>query len=174
MSSTVPTHPPSSGSPPTPACLAICLWPQELGDLIKTVDAELALKTYLRATARAKVIECLVQARQLNHVIAYCQNTNYQADWSLLVANIVRVDPEEALAFALKLTTDGVSIDFDAVADAFIQHNCMQQATSFLLEAVKSNRADKALLRARLFEIRSVLQVGGPTTQHGRLVIVLA
>mmetsp|Transcript_8561 Transcript_8561/g.28208 ORF Transcript_8561/g.28208 Transcript_8561/m.28208 type:complete len:444 (-) Transcript_8561:129-1460(-) len=132
---------------------------QELGDLIKTVDAELALKTYLRATARAKVIECLVQARQLNHVIAYCQTTNHQPDWSLLVANIVRVDPEEALAFARKLTTaDGVSIDFDAVADAFIQHNCMQQATSFLLEAVRSNRADKALLRARLFEIRSVLQ----------------
>lgn len=139
------------------------------------MDAELALKTYLRATARAKVIECLVQARQLNHVIAYCQTTNHQPDWSLLVANIVRVDPEEALAFARKLTTaDGVSIDFDAVADAFIQHNCMQQATSFLLEAVRSNRADKALLRARLFEIRSVLQVGGPTTQHGRLVIVLA
>lgn len=165
----IPLH--LSLSHPASACLALPLSSQELGDHIKVVDAQLALSVYLRATANAKVIQCFVETGQFDKIMVYCQKVNYQADWGLLLTNIVRVNPQGALDFAQKLASaNGVSLDFGVVTDVFMQHNCLQQATSFLLDALKGDKPEEGPLQTRLLEMNLMTapQVGGPTTPHGR------
>mmetsp|Transcript_18442 Transcript_18442/g.51982 ORF Transcript_18442/g.51982 Transcript_18442/m.51982 type:complete len:1203 (-) Transcript_18442:1971-5579(-) len=127
---------------------------EELGDHIKMVDAQLALSVYLRATANAKVIQCFVETGQFDKIMVYCQKVNYNADWGLLLTNIVRVNPQGALDFAQKLAAaDGVALDYGVVTDVFMQHNCLQQATSFLLDALKGDKPEEAHLQTRLLEM---------------------
>jgi len=127
---------------------------EELGDLVKMVDAQLALSIYLRASASPKVIQCFLETGQFDKIMLYCQKVNYTADWGNLLANIVRVNPAGALEFAQKLATaDGVTLDYAVITDVFMQHNCLQQATSFLLDVLKGNKEEEAALQTRLLEM---------------------
>jgi len=127
---------------------------EELGDMIKMVDAQLALSVYLRATANQKVIQSFVETQQFDKIMVYCQKVGYTADWGLLLTNIVRVNPQGALDFAQKLAAaDGVSLDYGVVADVFMQHNCLQQATSFLLDVLKGDKPEEGPLQTRLLEM---------------------
>merc|ERR1719199_1054147 len=86
--------------------------------------------------------------------MVYCQKVGYTADWGLLLTNIVRVNPQGALDFAQKLAAaDGVSLDYGVVADVFMQHNCLQQATSFLLDVLKGDKPEEGPLQTRLLEM---------------------
>eukprot|EP00965_Chrysotila_dentata_P127061 4202953-Pleurochrysis_carterae.AAC.1 len=130
---------------------------EELGDLVKMVDQQLALSIYLRASASAKVIQCFMETGQFEKIMLYCQKVNYTADWGFLLTNIVRVNPAGALEFAQKLVqADGVTLDYGVVADVFMQHNCLQQATSFLLDALKGNKEEEGPLQTRLLEMNLV------------------
>jgi clathrin heavy chain len=127
---------------------------EELGDAIKMVDAQLALQVYLRASASVKVIQCFMEAGQFDKIMVYCQKVNYTPDWGFLLTHIVRVNPAGALEFAQKLAAaEGVTIDFAVVADVFMQHNCLQQCTSFLLDVLKGNKPEEAALQTRLLEM---------------------
>ena len=122
--------------------------------MIKMVDAQLALSVYLRATANQKVIQSFVETQQFDKIMVYCQKVGYTADWGLLLTNIVRVNPQGALDFAQKLAAaDGVSLDYGVVADVFMQHNCLQQATSFLLDVLKGDKPEEGPLQTRLLEM---------------------
>ena len=46
---------------------------EELGDMVKTVDAQLALSIYLRASASPKVIQCFLETGQFDKILVYCQ-----------------------------------------------------------------------------------------------------
>jgi clathrin heavy chain len=114
---------------------------EELGDHVKMVDAQLALSVYLRANASAKVIQCFMETGQFDKIMVYCQKVSYTADWGFLLTNIVRVNPAGALQFAQKLAAaEGVTLDYNVVTDVFMQHNCLEQATSFLLDVLKATR----------------------------------
>ena len=47
----------------------------------------------------------------------------------------------------------GPLVDATMVAEVFMQMNALQECTSFLLEALKPNRAEDADLQTRLLEI---------------------
>ena len=47
----------------------------------------------------------------------------------------------------------GVTLDFNVVTDVFMQHNCLQQATSFLLDVLKGNKEEEGPLQTRLLEM---------------------
>ena len=127
---------------------------EELDDAIKIVDAQLALQVYLRASASVKVIQCFMEAGQFDKIMVCCQKVNYTPDWGFLLTHIVRVNPAGALEFAQKLAAaEGVTIDFAVVADVFMQHNCLQQCTSFLLDVLKGNKPEEAALQTRLLEM---------------------
>jgi len=141
---------------------------EELGDHVKMVDATLALSVYLRAAeaakkagntaasnaASAKVIQCFMETGQFDKIMVYCQRASYTADWGFLLTNIVRVNPAGALEFAQKVAaTEGVTLDFNVVTDVFMQHNCLQQATSFLLDVLKGNKEEEGPLQTRLLEM---------------------
>jgi clathrin heavy chain len=127
---------------------------EELGDLIKMVDAQLALSVYLRASASPKVIQCFMETGQFDKIMVYCQKVSYTPDWGFLLSNIVRMNPAGALEFAQKLAAaEGVTIDYGVVTDVFMQHNCLQQATSFLLDVLKGNKEEEGPMQTRLLEM---------------------
>ena len=75
-----------------------------------------------------------MQTGQFDKIMVYCQKANYTPDWGTLLTHIVRMNPAGALEFAQKLAAaEGVTLDYSTVADVFMQHNCLQQCTSFLL-----------------------------------------
>merc|ERR1719183_3386691 len=64
------------------------------------------------------------------------------------------MNPAGALEFAQKVAaTEGVSLDYNVVTDVFMQHNCLQQATSFLLDVLKGNKEAEGPLQTRLLEM---------------------
>merc|ERR1719217_1123977 len=64
------------------------------------------------------------------------------------------MNPAGALEFAQKLAAaPDVSLDFGSGTDVFMQHNCLQQATSFLLDVLKGNKPEEAGLQTRLLEM---------------------
>ena len=46
-----------------------------------------------------------------------------------------------------------MTLDFNVVTDVFMQHNCLQQATSFLLDVLKGNKEEEGPLQTRLLEM---------------------
>merc|ERR1719331_3083425 len=86
--------------------------------------------------------------------MVYCQKVSYTADWGFLLTHIVRANPAGALDFAQKLAAaPEVSLDFGVVTDVFMSHNCLQQATSFLLDVLKGNKPEEGPLQTRLLEM---------------------
>merc|ERR1719353_1176756 len=127
---------------------------EELGDAVKMVDAQLALSVYLRAQASVKVIQCFMETGQFDKIMTYCQKVSYTPDWGFLLAHMVRANPAGALDFAQKLAAaPEVSLDFGVVTDVFMSHNCLQQATSFLLDVLKGNKPEEAALQTKLLEM---------------------
>merc|ERR1719311_848114 len=75
-------------------------------------------------------------------------------DQQLALSVYVRVNPAAALEFAQKLASaEGVTLDYNVVTDVFMQHNCLQQATSFLLDVLKGNKEEEGPLQTRLLEM---------------------
>ena len=127
---------------------------EELGDAVKMVDAQLALSVYLRASASPKVIQCFMETGQFDKIMVYCQKVSYTPDWGFLLQHMVRANPAGALEFAQKLAAaPDVSLDFGVVTDVFMSHNCLQQATSFLLDVLKGNKPEEAALQTKLLEM---------------------
>ena len=127
---------------------------EELGDAVKMVDAQLALSVYLRASASPKVIQCFMETGQFDKIMVYCQKVSYTPDWGILLTHIVRANPAAALEFAQKLAgAPDVTLDLGVVTDVFMSHNCLQQATSFLLDVLKGNKPEEGPLQTKLLEM---------------------
>lgn len=131
---------------------------EELGDVVKQFDAMLALSVYLRANAPNKVIQCFAETGQYNKIVLYAKKVGYTPDYPFLLQHVMRIDPEKGADFAMLLAKDeaGSLIDVDRVVDVFMQQNQIQQATSFLLDALKDNRPEQGNLQTRLLEINLI------------------
>ncbi|KAG7385041.1 hypothetical protein PHYPSEUDO_001977 [Phytophthora pseudosyringae] len=128
---------------------------EELGDLVAQSDTTMALSVYLRAEVPEKVINCFVQRGEFDKIVAYAVQTNYRCDYTFMLQNLVRANPQGALDFAQKLAVaeNGPLVDVNAVVDIFMQVNRIQETTAFLLEALKNNRPEEGYLQTRLLEI---------------------
>ena len=128
---------------------------EELGDLVRQQDMSLALSVYLRASVPNKVVACFAETGQFNKIVLYAKKVGYTPDYATLLRHVVRVNPEQAAAFASSLVTDedGPLVDVERVADIFLSQNMVQQATSFLLDALKDNKPEQSALQTRLLEV---------------------
>ncbi|TIC24772.1 clathrin heavy chain [Wallemia mellicola] len=131
---------------------------EELGDIVRLHDMTLALSIYLRANVPNKVVACFAETGQFNKIIVYAQKVNYTPDYALLMQHIVRVNPDQAAEFASQIVNDpeGPKIDIERVVDVFLGQNLIQQATSFLLDALKENKPEQGHLQTRLLEINLI------------------
>lgn len=128
---------------------------EELGDLVAQSDTTMALSVYLRAQVPEKVINCFIARGEFDKIVAYAIQTNYRCDYTFMLQNLVRSNPQGALDFAQKLATaeNGPLVDISSVVDIFMQVNRIQETTAFLLEALKNNRSEEGQLQTRLLEI---------------------
>ncbi|KAI1134523.1 clathrin heavy chain [Hypoxylon sp. FL0543] len=128
---------------------------EELGDLIRPHDANLALAVYLKANAPHKVVASFAELGQFDKILPYCEKTGYQPDWITLLQHIVRTNPERGAEFATSLASHqgGSLVDIERVVDVFQAQGMVQQATAFLLEALKDNKPEHGHLQTRLLEM---------------------
>ena len=68
------------------------------------------------------------------------------------------MNPEKGAEFANQLANEegGSLVDIDRVVDVFLAQNMIQQATAFLLDALKDNRPDQGPQQTRLLEMNLV------------------
>ncbi|XP_022345310.1 clathrin heavy chain 1 isoform X1 [Crassostrea virginica] len=127
---------------------------EELGDLVKSVDQNLALSVYLRANVPAKVIQCFAETGQFQKIVMYSKKVNFTPDYIFLLRSLMRINPEQALQFAQMLVEDDEPLaDLNQIVDVFMEMNLIQQCTSFLLDALKNNRPSEGPLQTRLLEM---------------------
>ncbi|KAJ5108944.1 hypothetical protein N7456_005619 [Penicillium angulare] len=131
---------------------------EELGDIIRPYDMTLALNVYLQANIPHKVVAGFAETGQFDKILTYSKQANYQPDYTQLLQHIVRVNPEKGAEFASQLANEetGALVDLERVVDVFLSQNMIQQATSFLLDALKDNKPEQGHLQTRLLEMNLV------------------
>ncbi|GBB89855.1 hypothetical protein RclHR1_01670006 [Rhizophagus clarus] len=128
---------------------------EELGDIVRQHDLTLALSVYLRANVPNKVIACFAETGQYSKIVLYAKKVGFQPDYPMLLQKIMARDPEKGADFATMLVNDegGALIDIEKVVDVFMSNNKIQQATAFLLDALKDNKPEHGHLQTRLLEM---------------------
>lgn len=131
---------------------------EELGDVVRVHDTQLALSIYLKANVAQKVVAGFAETGQFEKILPYAKMSGYQPDFAQLLQNIVRVNPEKGAEFAAALANDegGPLVDIERVVDVFQSQNMIQQATAFLLDALKDNKPEQGQMQTRLLEMNLV------------------
>ncbi|KAI9890023.1 MAG: hypothetical protein M1814_004539 [Vezdaea aestivalis] len=128
---------------------------EDLGDLVRIHDINLALEIYLQANVPHKVVAAYAETGQFEQILPYSKKSGYTPDFTNLLQNIVRINPEKGAEFATALANEpsGSLVDIDRVVDVFMSQNMVQQATAFLLDALKDNKSEQGHLQTRLLEM---------------------
>ncbi|XP_024467044.2 clathrin heavy chain 1 isoform X1 [Populus trichocarpa] len=131
---------------------------EELGDLVKTVDNDLALKIYIKARATPKVVAAFAERREFDKILIYSKQVGYAPDYLFLLQTILRTDPQGAVNFALMMSQmeGGCPVDYNTITDLFLQRNLIREATAFLLDVLKPNLAEHGYLQTKVLEINLV------------------
>lgn len=131
---------------------------EELGDIVRVHDDQLGLSIYLRANVPHKAVAGFASTGQFEKILPYAKQSGYQPDFVQLLQNIVRVNPEKGAEFATALANDegGPLVDIERVVDVFMSQNMVQQATAFLLDALKDNKPEQGPLQTRLLEMNLI------------------
>lgn len=128
---------------------------EELGDIVRPYDVEMALKIYREAGVPSKTIAALAETGRTDEILPYAQQTGYQPDFTSLLQHLVRTNPDKGSDFATQLANNpgGPLIDVNRVVDIFMSQNMIQQATSFLIDALKDNLPEQGDMQTRLLEM---------------------
>ncbi|RDL36686.1 Clathrin heavy chain [Venustampulla echinocandica] len=131
---------------------------EELGDVVRPHDLNLALSIYLRANVSPKVVAALAETGQFEKILPYATQAGYQPDYVQLLQNIVRINPEKGAEFATQLANNegGSLVDIERVVDVFQAQGMVQPATAFLLDALKDNKPEQGHLQTRLLEMNLI------------------
>ncbi|KAK0731049.1 hypothetical protein B0H67DRAFT_57958 [Lasiosphaeris hirsuta] len=128
---------------------------EQLGDMVRPHDVPMALAIYLKANVPHKVVAGFAETGQFEKILPYCAQTAYQPDFVQLLSHIVRVNPEKGAEFATALANNegGPLVELERVVDIFQSQGMIQQATAFLLDALKDNKPEQGHLQTRLLEM---------------------
>ncbi|KAM0235307.1 hypothetical protein ACHAP5_009785 [Fusarium lateritium] len=128
---------------------------EQLGDMVRPYDINMALSIYLKAEVPHKVVAGFAETNQFDKILPYSAQTGYQPDFIQLLQHITRTNPEKGAEFASALANSeqGPLVDFERVCDIFQGQGMIQQATAFLLDALKENKPEHARLQTRLLEM---------------------
>ncbi|KAH8648930.1 hypothetical protein BGZ60DRAFT_422610 [Tricladium varicosporioides] len=131
---------------------------EELGDIVRPHDLNLALSIYLRANIAPKVVASFAETGQFEKILPYATQVGYQPDYVQLLQNMIRINPEKGAEFATQLanTEGGSLVDIERVVDVFQAQGMIQPATAFLLDALKDNKPEQGHLQTRLLEMNLV------------------
>lgn len=65
----------------------------ELGDLIKQYNPQMALKIYQNSGSPDKVIQGLIEANQFDKIVPYCQQTGHKPDFMKILRAVMPTNP---------------------------------------------------------------------------------
>ncbi|EZG81077.1 putative clathrin heavy chain [Gregarina niphandrodes] len=104
---------------------------EALGDLIGTVDIDLALVVYQRANCHDKVLKIYGERGAFNKLMGYIRRKKCQADFIGMLRSSLLTSPESALEFARGLLENHATsrIDPMSVFELFAQHNRVRDIT---------------------------------------------
>ncbi|KAK5160261.1 hypothetical protein LTR04_004655 [Oleoguttula sp. CCFEE 6159] len=128
---------------------------EQLGDIVRLHDLNLALEIYREAVVPQKVIAALAELGQFDQILPYAKSQGYTPDFNALLQHIVRVNPEKGAEFAINLAKDesGPLVDIDRVVDIFQSQGMVQQATAFLLDVLAGNSPEQGHLQTKVLEM---------------------
>ena len=130
---------------------------EELGDLLQQTDPDMALRVWIKARANPKVVAALASKGEFEKMGKYCEMANYKPDYSYLLQSTLMSNPQGAVNIALQIANQSPPpLDFNTVADLFLQRNMIREATSFLLEVLKNDNPEQAGLQTKVLEINLV------------------
>ena len=101
----------------------------------------MALKVFQSAGSPDKVIQGLIETNQFDKIMPYCQQTNHKPDFLKILRAMVPQNPQAAGNLAMMITARDASgtpkTPIDGVLQVFLEFSRVQEATAFLLEALK-------------------------------------
>lgn len=128
---------------------------EQLGDIVRLHDLNLALTIYQQAGSSQKVVAALAELGRFDEILPYAKESGYTPDFTVLLQHIVRVNPEKGAEFATALAKEesGPLIDIDRVVDIFQSQGMVQQCTAFLLDVLAPNLPEQGHLQTKLLEM---------------------
>jgi len=127
---------------------------EQLGDIVRLHDLNLAMQIYKEAGNPQKVIAAMAESGNFDQILSYSKETGYTPDFNGLLQHIVRVNPEKGAEFATALAKEDANlIDTSRVLDVFMAQGMIQQATAFGLDVLSANREEDGPLQTRLIEM---------------------
>ncbi|KAK8256054.1 clathrin heavy chain [Phyllosticta capitalensis] len=128
---------------------------ENLGDIVRLHDLNLALTIYQQAGSSQKVVAALAELGRFDEILPYSKQSGYTPDFTVLLQHIVRVNPEKGAEFATALAKEesGPLIDIDRVVDIFQSQGMIQQCTAFLLDVLAPNLPEQGHLQTKLLEM---------------------
>jgi len=131
---------------------------EALGDLVKqTGDADLALKVYLKAQAVQKVVTAFAEKGQFEELVKYSSQVGHKPDYLYILQSLLMNNPQAAAKLAVTIAQQpDQALDINTITDLFLQRNMIREATSFLLEVLKPNLPEQAMLQTKVLEINLV------------------
>ncbi|KAG5437536.1 hypothetical protein PCANB_000964 [Pneumocystis canis] len=127
---------------------------EELGDIVRPYNLKTALSIYVKGNAPQKVIQCLIEIGQFEKIISYANRVGYSPNYGDLFQQIIRENVEKGVEFATQVANSkNISLsDIEKITDVFLSQNMIQQATAFLLDALRDNKPEHEKLQTRLLE----------------------
>jgi clathrin heavy chain len=131
---------------------------EALGDLVKSAgDADLAFKVYMKAQATSKVVTAFAEKGQFEELVKYSSQVGHTPDYLFIMQSLMMSNPQAAAKLAVTIAQQpGPPVDVNTITDLFLQRNMIREATSFLLEVLKPNLPEQAMLQTKVLEINLV------------------
>ncbi|KAF1838338.1 clathrin heavy chain [Decorospora gaudefroyi] len=128
---------------------------EELGDLAKPHDLNLALAIYKEANVPHKVVPSLAELGHYDLIPQYCSGVGYTPDYNVLLQHIVRSNADRGTEFASQLVKNegGPLISIERVVDIFQSQGMIQQSTAFLLDVLSNDLPEEAHMQTKLLEM---------------------
>lgn len=96
---------------------------EELGDIVKPHDINLALTIYLRGNVPHKVVQCFAETGQFDKIILYAKKVNFEPDYLFQLRQVLRSNPDMGAKFAQMLVSEGTN--GEPLADVNqVAHSC--------------------------------------------------
>jgi len=128
----------------------------ELGDLIRQANPQMALSIYQQSGSPDKVIQGLIETNQLEQIMPYCQKTGHSPDFIKILRQIMPHNSLACVNLARMITNREPGpprADITQVMNVFLEFSKIQDCTAFLVQALEHNRMDESHLQTKLFEM---------------------
>jgi clathrin heavy chain len=83
---------------------------EQLGDLVRLHDPNLAQQIYQEAGASQKVIAAMAESGSFEQILPYSRSVGYTPDFNGLLQHIVRANPEKGAEFATAIAKEDVNL----------------------------------------------------------------